>query len=452
MSAITEEKILINTLKKLVENKSVLLLGFGREGKSTYNALLKTGGYSQIAIADMNDVATPHESVKVFCGENYQDAIDNFDVVFKSPGIVLNKDISQYSCEITCQTNVFMEHFSNQIIGITGTKGKSTTTTLLHHILSNSGVNSVMVGNIGIPCFDKAEEITSDCKIVFELSCHQLEYAVKSPHIAVLINLYEEHLDHYGTVEKYFYAKQNIYRFQTKNDMLFCGVQCRDMIDSESCKSQITTISGNGEPADIMVSQGIVNYKENKLEIPLNEIKLIGEHNYFNIGTVYGISKELNVSDSDFISSLKTYSPPPHRLEFYGSYEGVDFYDDSISTICETCINAIKFVPNIATVLIGGMDRGIDYSQLEDFLINDSIKNVILMEASGKRIYNELNEKKYNLSKFHLVNSLEDAVKLAKKITPKGKACVMSPAAASYGIFKDFEERGQVFKKLLSIF
>lgn len=439
---------MINTLKKLVENKSVLLLGFGREGKSTYNALLKAGGYTKIAIADINNVTAPNSDVQVFSGESYQDVMESFDVVFKSPGIVLNKPIDEYLCKVTSQTNVFMEHFSNQIIGITGTKGKSTTTTLLYHILSNSNVNSVMVGNIGIPCFDKADEITEDCKIVFEFSCHQLEYAEISPHISVLINLYEEHLDHYGTKEKYFYAKQNIYRYQTERDVLFCGVQCRDMVSD--CKSKITTVSGNGEIADIMVFNQIVNYKENKLEIPTDEIKLIGEHNYFNIGTVYGISKELGVSDTDFLSALKTYTPPPHRLEYAGKFNEIDFYDDSISTISETCINAIKFVPNIATILIGGMDRGIDYTQLEDFLISDSIENVIFMEASGKRIYNQLDKRGQLSLRFKLVENLEEAVELAKVLTPKNKACVMSPAAASYGIFKDFEQRGEFFKKLIS--
>ncbi|NLZ46606.1 MAG: UDP-N-acetylmuramoyl-L-alanine--D-glutamate ligase, partial [Clostridiales bacterium] len=172
--------------------------------------------------------------------------------------------------------------------------------------------------------------------------------------------------------------------------------------------------------------------------------------NYFNIGTVYGISKELGVSDTDFLSALKTYTPPPHRLEYAGKFNEIDFYDDSISTISETCINAIKFVPNIATILIGGMDRGIDYTQLEDFLISDSIENVIFMEASGKRIYNQLDKRGQLSLRFKLVENLEEAVELAKVLTPKNKACVMSPAAASYGIFKDFEQRGEFFKKLIS--
>lgn len=436
------------TLKKLTDGKRVLLLGFGREGKSTYKALKSAGCDCEIGIADLNPVTAPEADIKVFCGENYQDAMDGFDIVFKSPGIVLKKDVSEYSCKITCQTNVFMERFGSQVIGITGTKGKSTTTTLLYHILSNSGVESVMVGNIGIPCFDKAEEISENCVVVFELSCHQLEYAEKSPHIAVLINLYEEHLDHYGTIEKYFEAKKKVYRFQSESDRLFCSVQCVNMLDG--VKSKVTTISGSGESADLTVSHGLISYGSHRLEIPVSEIRLMGEHNLFNIGTVYGVSKELGVSDEAFISALKTYAPPAHRLEFFGNFGGIDFYDDSISTICETCINAIKAVPNIHTVLIGGMDRGIDYGELEDFLSENNPGDVIFMAASGKRIYGELEAAGKLGEHFRLVSTLEEAVKLAKEITPKGTACVLSPAAASYGIFKDFEERGRVFKSLVS--
>ncbi len=440
---------MLNTLKNLVNGKSVLLLGFGREGKSTLNALKKVGGYTSIAIADAKEISSPEESVKVFWGEDYQKACKNYDIVFKSPGIVLEKDVLEYPCLITCQTNVFLERFSQQIIGITGTKGKSTTTTLLYHILSNSNVPSVMVGNIGIPCFDKAEEIEDDTKIVFEFSCHQLEYAKKSPHISVLINLFEEHLDHYGTIENYFNAKKNIYRYQNENDLLLCGVQCADML--EGIKGKRLTITGGSENADIVVNHGIIRYKNHALKIPVSEIHLIGEHNFFNIGTVYGISKELGVSDEDFINALKTYTPPKHRLEFCGNFGGIDFYDDSISTICETCINAIKSVPNVKTVLIGGMDRGIDYSPLEKFLIENpsAVENVIFMANSGERIFGEIKAIGKISERFKLVQTLEDAVKLAKKITPKGYACVMSPASASYGIFRDFEERGEVFQRLI---
>lgn len=441
---------MLKLLKNLVEDKNVLLLGFGREGKSTLNALKMVGGYKSVAIADAKEIACPEDDIKVFCGENYQKVCRDYDIVFKSPGIVLEKEVLSYPCKITSQTNVFLESFSKQIIGITGTKGKSTTTTLLYHILSNSDVPSVMVGNIGIPCFDKAEEIDKDCKIVFEFSCHQLEYAEKSPHISVLINLFEEHLDHYGTIENYFNAKKNIYKFQSENDTLFCGVQCADMLDG--VKGRRLTVTGGNENADIKVNHGVIYYKDSSLEIPVSEIHLIGEHNFFNIGTVYGISKELGVSDEDFIKALKTYTPPKHRLEYCGKYDGIDFYDDSISTICETCINAIKSVPNIKTVLIGGMDRMIDYAPLEDFLIANpqSVENVIFMATSGKRIYTELTERFGETQRFMLVETLEEAVALAKKVTPKGYACVMSPASASYGIFRDFEERGEVFQRLIA--
>lgn len=437
------------TLKRLCGKKKVLILGFGREGKSTWQALKRSGAECEVAIADAADIQPPEQGVKVFSGSEYQQSAKEYDIVFKSPGIVLDRQLENCGCLITCQTNVFMERFGRQTVGITGTKGKSTCTTLLYHILKNSGVKSVMVGNIGIPCFDKADEISPDTTVVFELSCHQLEYADCSPHIGALVNLYEEHLDHYGTAERYFAAKKNIYRFQRSQDTLFCSVQCAGML--ENVVSRLVTVSGDGSPADIREVCGKVFHSAGEYAIPVDEIHLLGEHNRFNIAMVYGIAKEFGVKDDDFTAALKTYLPPAHRLEFCGRFGGVDYYDDSISTISQTCINAVNSVPNISTLIVGGMDRGIDYGSLESFLAEKKDLTVIFIAASGKRIIEEMQSAGTLRQGLYFQEGLEQAVALAKKLTPRGKAVVLSPAAASYGYYKNFEERGEHFKQLICV-
>ena len=205
--------------------------------------------------------------------------------------------------------------------------------------------------------------------------------------------------------------------------------------------------------ADITIKEKEIQYKGKTFSLPVSEIKMIGIHNYYDIGVVYALVQEYQVSDNVFYEALKTYEPLPHRLQYIGTVDGIKYYDDSISTICDTTIQALTSLKDADTVLIGGMDRGIDYEELILFLSDHKISNIILMEATGKRIYEEIKEnypKFQSVERIKVVENLEQAVNLAKQVTKKEKACLMSPAAASYGIFKNFEERGEVFRKLVN--
>ena len=442
---------MLETIKQYIENKKVLILGYGREGKSTYKLLQKVKVYEKLSIADLNPVTEEvDENVTLVTGENYQRNLNDYDVVFKSPGIVLEKEIEDYSCEIISQTEVFFKRFRDRIIGITGTKGKSTTTTLLYHVLKEAGVKCVLAGNIGIPAFDIVEQIEEDTVICFEMSSHQLEYMSVSPKVGVLMNIHEEHLDHYGVMEKYVAAKEKIYRNQKSGDKLICNVDI--LPKEEDCKAQVISVGYEDSGADLIIKEKEIVWKEKTFILPVSEIKMIGIHNYYDIGVVYALVQDYHIGDEVFEEALKTYEPLPHRLQYIGSADGVKYYDDSISTICDTTIQALTSLKDADTVLIGGMDRGIDYEELILFLSQHEIPNIILMEATGKRIYEEINTSYPQFQgkeRIKTVEHLEQAVELAKQITPKGKSCVMSPAAASYGIFKNFEERGEVFRQLV---
>ena len=425
----------------LIKNKKVLILGFGREGRSTYKLLKKAGGYKELAISDLNPVEDVEE--KVFCGKDYQKPIADFDIVFKSPGVVL-EDVGMVE-KVTSQTDEIIACFKENMIGITGTKGKSTTTSLIYHILRECGKNPVLMGNIGIPAFDAAENEDGNRPFVYELSCHQLEFAKKSPHLGVLLNIYPEHLDHYGTFEKYTHAKENMYRNMTKHDFLVCGMEFMpDRFEGES-----VSVSMTEKGADYFVTADSI-FENGTLLKDNIKCNIFGVHNMYNIAVAYAVCKKHGVGTEEFFEALKSYNPLPHRLEMFLEHNGVRYFDDSISTIPETTIKALSSVKNVGTIVLGGMDRNIELETLVRYLIKNPVRNVVLMPDTGKIIYEKLkNSYKYNL---HMAEDLKAAARICTEVTQRGEACILSPAAASYGFFKNFEERGDFFKKYIKEF
>ena len=426
------------TIRNLVKDKKVLILGFGREGQSSFRMLLSVGGYQCLDIADANAVSSDLTAThNVITGAAYMDCLNDYDVVFKSPGIVLPKDISEYSCQFTCQADLFMQVFGAQTIGITGTKGKSTTSSLLYHILKCCGKDVLFGGNIGLPIFDITDQIHPRTIIVFELSCHQLEYAKHAPAKAILLNLYEDHLDHYGTVEKYWAAKKNIYKNQDYGDYLFCNPEC--LPASGECKAAI-----------IKVKTGDLPFSSFE-DVP--GVTLRGTHNLFNTAFVYDVCRRYEISDKEFMDALASFKTLAHRLEFVGKLDDIDYYDDSISTTVESAISAIKAIPNAGTILLGGMDRGIDYNPLVEFLPNTRLEHIILMYDSGKVILEKLKNTASPafMERVHYIQDLADACTFAKANASKGTAVILSPASASYGVFKNFEQRGDFFKEQIGL-
>lgn len=432
---------MLKILKDLTENKSVAILGFGREGRSTYKTLVKSGTNADITILDKFDFEDKKDfPVKVITGENYMENLSSFDLIFKSPGVVIPEDTDRK--KITSQTEIFLKKYKNQVIGITGTKGKSTTTTLIYHILKEKRGNAVLVGNIGIPAFDRIDEIDENSVIVYELSCHQLEFATVSPRTAVLLNLFPEHLDHYKTIKNYYNAKRNIYLHQNENDTLFVMRRYQP----EGIKSKIISVSDMD--ADITFSRDFISMGGEKTPIEREKFSLIGDHNLYNISVAYGVCRTFGVSPEDIISSVQTYKSLPHRLEVFAVKDNVRYIDDSISTACETTIQAVLSLCDVGVLLIGGMDRGIDYAPLIDFLRAKKVPNVICMYESGKRIFTEAKE--IEGTNLVLVSDLYEACEVAKKLVKSGESCLLSPASASYGHFRNFEERGEKFKEYMN--
>lgn len=387
-----------------LNGRTILIWGYGREGKSTEN-FIKT--HCQV------------KSLEIFEGAEEDIDAEKYDYIIKSPGIAPKKPNPKY----ISQTKLFMEEFRDRVVGITGTKGKSTTSSLLYHVLRECyGGSSFLVGNIGFPCLDHYDDITEDTIVVYELSCHQLSDLEFSPHVAVFLNLYEDHLDRYITKENYFNAKKNITIHQNESDFLFYG--------------------NDVPPIDTPAQKHLIRFDE-AMDL---DMKLRGDHNRFNATFVYKIATEVFGLDNDKVkAAIESFEGLRHRLEFVGNIGGVDYFNDSISTIPQATIQAIGSIKNAHTILIGGMERDIDYTCLIDYIQAHQELTYIFMYKSGRRIFDSVG----NLPCCFYEEDLEKAVELAKAMTPEGCACVLSPAAASYGYFKNFEERGDCYCALV---
>lgn len=416
------------------KDKNVLIWGYGMEGKSTYNFIRSLLPEQTLTIVDKKIENVKDTTNTVLLREEDTD-FNAYDLIIKAPGIVAPNTINK--SKITGQAPLFLKHYRNQTIGITGTKGKSTTTSIIAKVLSTK-YKTFLVGNIGKACFDVIDELTEDALVAFEISCHQLEYATYSPHIAIYINLFDEHLDHYGTFENYGRAKDQIFLHQKEDDILIIH-------------EDIQNRAGNREKICIgkdIYAIGHVLY-DGKKQLEVKECSLKGEHNYQNLAVAYKVAELYDISDEKFLEAVKEFQPLRHRLEVIGTVENVMYINDSISTIGETCIQALDTYPNTSVVLVGGMDRGIHYDKLEEALFARKDVQVIFMYATGKRIHKEMKDKGLDRSDLYDVEDLDEAVTLAKKIARPNTVCMLSPASTSYDHFKNFEARGDYFRKLV---
>ncbi len=415
-----------------LKDKSILILGYGREGKSALEFIQENLPGADYAVAAQDELLI--DNVHTYWGDDYLDACKEYDVVIKSPGVVIKDYLDdEQKAKITSLTDLFMRFTKNPIIGITGTKGKSTTSSLIYHILHNCNKDAILVGNIGRPCFDVIDDIDHDTIIVFEMSSHQLEFVQASPHIALLLNIYEEHFDHYTTPEGYFNAKKNIFRHQGPDDLLIYG-----------------DIFQHADHAEIdeLPMRKIDIYHD--INIPRRVIKtsLMGEHNYYDILAAVAACEACGVTEDDALKAVESFRGLPHRLEYVGEYKGIKFYNDSIATAQEAVISAIKAIGNVDTIILGGMDRGLDYHTLVEYIRTTSIRNVLLLPntiESFERIFNEAPHSQMLMP----VDNMEAAVKTAYAQTAEGHTCLLSPAAASYNTYKNFEERGNDFCRLV---
>lgn len=453
-----------NKIVDLLKDKSIAILGFGKEGKSSYNFIRRHLGDVQITIIDKNDITSSPEffgdcNVKIIWGDDYLNHLDGYDIILKSPGISFKDiDITSFRNSIYSQIELILEVDRKNVIGITGTKGKSTTSSLIYKVFKEQGKDVFLLGNIGNPIFDDVDNFSDDTILVIEMSSHQLEFLKSSPHVGIILNLYEDHLDHAGSIEHYHANKMNMFKYQSCDDIaIYSGDNhyLKKYIAAggyKSCKYKVTSNIDSDDQNSIILKDNKGFYNGEMLYDGNQNRILLGEHNLFNILFVMFVARLYNLDLDIASTSINSFKSLEHRLEEVGNFNGINYYNDTIATIPNATINGIKAIGNVDTLIFGGMDRGIDYTDLVNFLRDSSIKNLICMPDTGTKIGHiiEADDCKKNI---FFVDTLDEAVEVAGRVTEKGKSCLLSPAASSYNCFKNFEEKGKYYKeKIYSLY
>lgn len=423
-------------IRELISGGPILIAGYGREGRSTHALLQRLGMDASVEVA--------HNDEELFQRlDNAQAHNTPYRHIIKSPGIPTMKLEGRCNlATITSQTDIFMQVYGYQTIGISGTKGKSTTTTLIHHLLHRTLTdrNVILAGNMGIPLFDIIDQLDETAIIVAELSCHQLENIHQAPHIGVLLNFYQEHLDHYHDYMDYMMAKMQLLLQQQAGDICHYCADCAELAELVAANRSASTL----RPYTLKEAYNSI--------LHATPLPLQGDHNLSNIFVAKLVANDFGIDDNSVLSALADFHGLPHRLERVGTYCGITFYNDSISTIPEATIAAVETLERVDTLILGGYDRGIDYHPLVEYL-NDpnrkgyNVHNVVLVGEAGRRIGQALGDSQRCIL---YENRYDSIVDWCFQHTRSGQICLLSPAAASYDAFKNFEERGNCFKNLIT--
>ncbi len=414
-------------LEKIAKAKKILIFGFGLEGKVTADFLKRK--FPEIEIIIHDEKIAEYSEPKNF---------NNFDVVVVTPGVPRSKFPSELSDKLTSGTEIFFDNLPEKIrkktIGISGSKGKSTTTKFVAEFLTNAGFRTEIIGNFGRPALEIYDDFVDE-KIdycVAELSSYQLENLQTSPHLAIFLSFFAEHLSRHGDEESYFKAKANLWRYQTESDYLIAPEILALILEKEENKKVFAApISNKYFPSDSIFN---------------------AEHFRHNFGTVVALAMVLNIKNAEkvFSQTAQNFTGLPHRCEFFHESEGRKFYDDSISTNPNSALAAIRFFnKNLGTIVLGGEDAGGAFEDLflgiKELDINPRL--VIVDSEITPKILSAT--KKTGFSNFEVFDDFEIAVKSAIKSTSAGKICILSPAGKSFDRFPNYKERGNVFKKIV---
>jgi len=402
-----------------LKDKKILILGFGREGRDTFLFLRKLFPKKVIGIADAKLGLVKPKLTKGYFGKDYLKAVKDYDVIIKSPGIPFKILPKSALNKIVTQTDIFFANCPGRIIGITGTKGKSTTSSLIYSILKAGGFKVHLIGNIGEPVLSYIQKTTVNDIFVYELSSHQLYNLKRSPHIAVLLNIYPEHLDYYRNFKEYSLAKANITLHQSKDYYFVYNSKDKNVLE--------------------------IARRTKAMKIPIQ-----GKYYELDRNAARAVARIFKVPEKTIFKAISKFKGLTHRLELVGQFKGITFYNDALATIPEATIAAIKMLGNkVETIMLGGFDRKIDFKNLAREVLKSKIKTTILFPTTGEKIWEDILalSKRKKTPKHFFVNNMKDAVKLAYSETGKGKICLLSTASSSFSIFKDYKEKGDLFKK-----
>lgn len=455
----------LNEFQAFLKNKRIAIIGLGVSNLPLLDYLSQFT--DKLVVFDKKEVSQIdseimdillEKKIEYVLGKEYLQKLKNFDMIFRSPSC--RPDLPEIAQEIergailTSEIEMLLKLCPGKTIGITGSDGKTTTTSLIYEILKEKGYNCYLGGNIGTPIFTKIGEMKPEDIIVLELSSFQLMDMDVSTNISVITNITPNHLDIHKSYEEYIEAKENIFKYQNEDDILVLNYDnelTKKM--AEQAKGKVVFFSKKTKLSDgIILDADIIKQAQNGIRrhvINVNDIILRGQHNYENVCTAIAATQSL-VDIETAIKAIKKFKGVEHRIEFVREIDGVKWYNDSIGSSPTRTIAGLQAFDESIVLIAGGYDKHLDYKPLAKPIL-EKVSNLILMGQTANKIYTEVDkirgEKNLNIYK---CDTLQEAVEVAKAVAKPHEVVLFSPASASFDMFKNFVERGNKFKEIVN--
>lgn len=422
----------------------IAILWYGREGKAMLDFLLSRDvPAQQITLLDKSAIDTPTDQIATITGDTYLESLDDFDLIIRSAGISPYQEaLRTYHHKLTTQTQLFFDNYHGQVIGITGTKGKSTTASLIYQMLLSAGCQTELVGNLGIPVLAAVDLQAPPERLVFELSSYQLDQLSFSIEIGLVTNLYpEHHITRHGWWEHYCTSKFNLCK------------AAKQMIISQQVAANFPDQLSLLDDYQLYDTPSTVHRHDDYLrdgERPLfstRQTTLAGAHNMSNLAAATSILLQIGIDPSHAEQTANKFVWLPHRLQQIGIYGGVRRVDDAISTTPTSTIAALNTLwEQVETIFLGGSEGPYEFEQLVDTLHTYGVKQVVLFPESGKRVLPLLDDSFVTLT----TSSMREAVGFAAQVTTPGKTVLLSCASPSYSLWTNFEQKGDEFQQAIA--
>lgn len=424
----------------------IAILGYDTEGRASYEYFAAQGGH-ELTICDQDPTVQVPAGAASILGEQYLDNLNRFDLLVRTPGLPPQKILSKnpgIAGKITSQTNEFLRISpTRNIIGVTGTKGKGTTSTLIAKMLETAGHQVYLGGNIGVPAFSFLPKLKPEDWVVLELSSFQLIDVQRSPHIAVCLMVVPEHLNWHAHLDDYHEAKARLFAYQTAEDIAiyFAGNAVSKQVASAGLGRKLPFFAQPGafvENSQITIDGQII-CQTDALQLP-------GTHNWQNACAALTAAWQVTQDVAALRSVLTSFTSLPHRLEFVRELDSVRYYDDSFGTAPETTIVALQAFVEPKVIILGGSDKGATYDELAKTVATSNVRTAVLIGDQADRIQAALEQAGFT----DFVpggKTMTDIVATARQHAKPGDAVLLSTACASFDMFTNYKDRGEQFKQ-----
>jgi len=457
----------LDEFNKYLNNRKVAIIGLGVSNTPLIDYMYSKK--AEVTVFDERDKQSISEEVldkinkynfKLFTGKDCLTNLKNFDIIFRSPSCLPTrkelKTEANRGAIVTTEIEMLMKMCPCKIIGITGSDGKTTTTSLIYAILKKAGYTAYLGGNIGTPLFTKISEMKENDIVVLELSSFQLMGMDVSPNIGVITNITPNHLNIHKDYQEYIDSKKNIFKYQKENDIIVLNYDNEITRNcSKEANSKVVYFSSKEKLENgFIVDDKIIKEVEDGIRkhiIDTNEIILRGNHNYENVATALAATKSL-VDIDTAVEAIKEFKPVEHRIEFIREINGVKWYNDSVSSSPTRTIAGLKSFDEEIILIAGGYDKNLDYTPIAKPIL-EKVKKLILLGQTSEKIFDAVKEESEKQNKkvdIYFCESLEETVDLANKKAKPGQVVLFSPASASFDMFKNFADRGNKFKNIVN--